>query len=492
MSVQPQAIAAARAEFAAGRAAPAETICMNILRDDPANPEALHLLGIIRFQAGQPAEGAALLERAVQAAPGFAVAQSDLGAMLMILDRLDEALPRLRTAIDLNPTNADAQLNLGNALHAMGEPQIAEDHYRKALAIEPRNVRANLSLGNCLRQMHRAQEALGYLTTAVALAPGSAAGHVFLGNTLGELGQADAAAASYRRAIALEPGHAEANENLGHLLVAQGRLEEALACFRTASVRAEELACLLRLGQHAEFFAYLESHGSDMATDLDCASLSAYASHQLGRPDPVTYCPRPLEHVRIVDRYTNAAADTDFLQQLIREASQLNAVWEPGGLATTRGFQTNSELFSSRSGALGKLYQDLLDELDRYRAESAQASNTLISRWPETKRLQGWFVRLVTGGHQAFHNHPYGWMSGCLYLQMPKLAPAGAGAIEFGLDRGNYPKLSDLPPPTLLHQPKPGQLVLFPSSLFHRTIPFHSEEERLCIAFDLLPDAARS
>ncbi|MFM8391730.1 MAG: putative 2OG-Fe(II) oxygenase, partial [Methylophilaceae bacterium] len=28
----------------------------------------------------------------------------------------------------------------------------------------------------------------------------------------------------------------------------------------------------------------------------------------------------------------------------------------------------------------------------------------------------------------------------------------------------------------------------FPSSLFHRTIPFSSDEERICIAFDLRPD----
>ena len=32
-----------------------------------------------------------------------------------------------------------------------------------------------------------------------------------------------------------------------------------------------------------------------------------------------------------------------------------------------------------------------------------------------------------------------------------------------------------------------GSLVLFPSSLFHRTIPFISQEERHSIAFDLIP-----
>jgi len=489
MSRQPQAIESARADFTAGRPAPAEVTCIEILRQDPADPAALHLLGLIRFQAGHGAEGAELLERAVQAAPGYAAAQNDLGTMLLMLDRLDEAVPRLRTAIGLNPGSAEAHLNLGNALHAQGEPQAAEVHYRTALKIDSRNVRANLSLGNWLRQMGRPQEALEYLSTAVALAPGAAATHQFLGNALRDMGHLEEASSSYRQAIALEPSMADAHESLGHILAGQGRHEEALHSFQAASVRAEVLACLLSLGRHSEFFEDLTRHQTTDATDLEAASLSAYASRQLGRPDPHLYCPNPLEHVRIVDRYTAGGANADFLRDLIREANQLNALWEPVGLATTGGFQTNSELFGHGFSALAQLNRDLIEEFNRYRAEFAQSGMTLVTRWPETMRLQGWYVRLLTGGHQSYHNHPYGWMSGCLYLQMPKLGPPGAGAIEFSLDRGNYPKLSDKPPPTLLHNPKPGQVVLFPSSLFHRTIPFHSDEERLCIAFDLLPEA---
>ena len=34
-----------------------------------------------------------------------------------------------------------------------------------------------------------------------------------------------------------------------------------------------------------------------------------------------------------------------------------------------------------------------------------------------------------------------------------------------------------------------GDIVLFPANLFHRTIPFQADEERLCIAFDLRPAA---
>jgi hypothetical protein len=32
-----------------------------------------------------------------------------------------------------------------------------------------------------------------------------------------------------------------------------------------------------------------------------------------------------------------------------------------------------------------------------------------------------------------------------------------------------------------------GGIVLFPSSLFHNTIPFKSNEERMTIAFDIIP-----
>ena len=34
---------------------------------------------------------------------------------------------------------------------------------------------------------------------------------------------------------------------------------------------------------------------------------------------------------------------------------------------------------------------------------------------------------------------------------------------------------------------KVGDVVFFPSSVFHRTIPFSSNEERICIAFDVKP-----
>ena len=42
--------------------------------------------------------------------------------------------------------------------------------------------------------------------------------------------------------------------------------------------------------------------------------------------------------------------------------------------------------------------------------------------------------------------------------------------------------------PSKYYLPKSGDLVLFPSSLFHGTVPCESEEERQVVAFDLRPN----
>ena len=62
------------------------------------------------------------------------------------------------------------------------------------------------------------------------------------------------------------------------------------------------------------------------------------------------------------------------------------------------------------------------------------------------------------------------------------------GAIEFSLNGENY---SDLNSPKLVHQPEVGDIVFFPSSLHHRTIPFTTDADRIIISFDLLPGVGK-
>ena len=58
------------------------------------------------------------------------------------------------------------------------------------------------------------------------------------------------------------------------------------------------------------------------------------------------------------------------------------------------------------------------------------------------------------------------------------------GAIELSTHGDDYPIVNDDFPKKVI-KPKEGDVIFFPSSVFHRTIPFESDEERICIAFDL-------
>ena len=76
-------------------------------------------------------------------------------------------------------------------------------------------------------------------------------------------------------------------------------------------------------------------------------------------------------------------------------------------------------------------------------------------------------------------------MSGVFYLKTVKPPVEHEGAIEFGLQGYDYPVINKNYP-RRLYEPLNGDLVLFPSSLFHRTIPVIKDVERCVIAFDLV------
>ena len=126
-----------------------------------------------------------------------------------------------------------------------------------------------------------------------------------------------------------------------------------------------------------------------------------------------------------------------------------------------------------------------------YKNKFAGADCELIKSFPdELEFTSSWYVKMRQGGHLDAHIHEIGWISGAVYLAMPtdKKTPT-EGGFEYGIHGDAYPqKHNDFPVGTVI--PNVGEIVLFPSSLFHRTIPFSSSEERICIAFDLKPTTA--
>ncbi|GIU67382.1 putative 2OG-Fe(II) oxygenase [Candidatus Phycosocius spiralis] len=95
-----------------------------------------------------------------------------------------------------------------------------------------------------------------------------------------------------------------------------------------------------------------------------------------------------------------------------------------------------------------------------------------------------WSVWLMSKGFHSTHTHPQGVISSAFYVDLPSTENLGsppAGWLELGAPPPNL----NLSLPAYTHiEPKPGRLVLFPSTQWHATKPFQTGE-RLTIAFDV-------
>ena len=147
-----------------------------------------------------------------------------------------------------------------------------------------------------------------------------------------------------------------------------------------------------------------------------------------------------------------------------------------------RGGPLARELLKMTSGAV-EAYFD---------ARCVRSEHVMIAHAPDSVRLRSWATVLHGGGHEGWHVHPDGWISGVYYVQLPEPAAAVSrnapppGAIQFGV----YPFESGVTDKLLLSrviQPSVGKLLLFPSYFAHRTWPTGADSRRICVAFDVVP-----
>lgn len=121
----------------AGRAAEAVASFQAVLRRNPLDFDALHLLGLAMQDLGQPERAEALLQAALRVRPESALAHGNLGQLMVALGRHDEGEAAYREALKLNPRFAEAHYNLGNIRRIKGDPQGAAAAYRQALGFAP-------------------------------------------------------------------------------------------------------------------------------------------------------------------------------------------------------------------------------------------------------------------------------------------------------------------------------------------------------------------
>lgn len=193
-----------------GQLGSAASFYEQVLSAQPDQPDALHLLGLVRFQTGQLADAERLLRHALQQVPDNANAWSDLGMVLGRLDRQDASLNALDQALALRPDHPDALNNKAQTLRRLGRHDQALPLLRQLTRLQPQSGNAAYFLADTLFRVDDADAALDVYRQAVRLAPNDRRIRLGLGEVHESLGQFEQARLQYLALLRRQPDNAMA------------------------------------------------------------------------------------------------------------------------------------------------------------------------------------------------------------------------------------------------------------------------------------------
>ena len=199
-----------------------------VLKLQPAHFDALHLMGVLVYQAQDPAAAVEWMDKALAVNARHAPAHNNRGAALKDLGQWDAALASYDKAIALKADYAEAWNNRAVVLRELGQHQAAHGQLPGAIARKADYADAWNNLGNALAHLKQYGAALENYDQAVRFKPDYADAWYNRGNTLAQLGRYAAAVESHDRAIALKAGHADAFNNRGTALAAMGEHQAAI------------------------------------------------------------------------------------------------------------------------------------------------------------------------------------------------------------------------------------------------------------------------
>ena len=231
-----------------------------LLRQEPANLQALQQLGLICFTVGQFADAERLLASAVRVNPGSAELSYSRGCALQQLGRHEDALAAFARALSIRPDFAEARNNRGVTLLTLERAADALACFDRVVKQYPQLATVHNNRATALNMLKRHEEALHAAETALALQPDSADALFGRASAQAALGRREDALSSFNRALAISPDHANALTYRGIVLEMLHRPADALDSYDAAlRVRPNEpnllfnrTSALAALGRYAE------------------------------------------------------------------------------------------------------------------------------------------------------------------------------------------------------------------------------------------------
>jgi tetratricopeptide (TPR) repeat protein len=371
-------------------------------------------------------------------------------------------VPLLARAIAASPENSALHAKLGYAELDRKDYPAAAASFETALRLDPGAAHLRPLTARCYNYLGRHGDAVEVLA-------GVPAADFERARALMDLGAAAAAEEEFKAVLAADPNHKGACRMLFRLLRRAGRKAELVPLCEGLAARGADNGQLL----------YNWGWALALAGDGQRARRLMYEPERIVRAELTA--PPGFSSIAAL----NAALAEDIL------ANPNDVGRFPEEDEANRGSRRIDNLYTGRRPELIDL---LLDAIRNVVMASLPVPRDGFDPWPRARpaavRPRPWGLIQRRSDYEAGHVHPGGWLSGVYYVRVPAAvsqAKDGRGCIEFGPPGSVAQDMPGLAPAGR-YVPHEGLLLLAPSHYQHRTIPSGVDEQRISIAFDLVPE----
>jgi len=497
----------------------------------PDNQDAFNKAGICLNQSGQYVKAEQLLSTAVEHFPehynirlsygqsllnqdkdeqaltqfeqvllhrsNYLPALNNKGIALKKLHRWQEAIECLEEGLKHYPEQVELSKNLASCFTFKGEFEKSKKLYIKVIENNELDYDAHSWLNKLLWET-KDPEFLSSYQKALANHPDDQSLLMSLAVKQKSAGDIDAAKMSLETSLGINRNHVPTLVELSKIYRDSRRFDEGLALAQKANKLAnqsiqtqEELAkSLLSIGQAKQALSIFNKLLKKDPLEQSLLANKAVALKALGSAEYDYLC--NYEHVLVtqIDVPNGFDSLADFHRQLVSTLREYHLTkTNPLDQSLIGGSQTFDKLFDYQV----PIFQAL---------RAAQREQTLAflanlpkdDKHPVLSRNTGdfietdsWSVILQNAGFHKNHHHTAGWYSGPYYAKVPESVigcPEKKGWVKLG-----EPGLSMAQPLAAdkIIQPTEGMMIRFPSYFWHGTNPFESDEERITVPVDIVP-----
>ncbi len=244
------ALQSAFSQHLSGNLKEAEKSYQNILKREPKNHEAMHLLGMVSYHRGKKKQAIKLIKNAISLNPSTPAYHNNLGEVYRSQHRYDDAIECYTRAINLDKNYINAYNNLGNVYYEQNDFDKAFAHYKHVVNIDPNHIEAYYNLGILSENLNKIENAESFYRTVLSKEPSHIDANYKLGILLSDQNRPSEAESFFYTILNIEPNNWDAKIALGLCLFVQNKTEQAIDIYHKAlNLKPDHIPSLVYLAR---------------------------------------------------------------------------------------------------------------------------------------------------------------------------------------------------------------------------------------------------